>query len=267
MQEAGTIIAGDGCSIAFKWDGVASQPVLVLSNSIATNHHMWDNVVAELSRGRRVLRYDTRGHGQSGAPVGAYSLDRLGRDVLELLDALGIERVDFCGLSLGGMVGQWLGTYAPDRVDRLVLSNTAPYLGPAGQWDALIANLLDKRDMDAMADMFISNWFPASFIASRRETVDRFRAMILSTSPQGLAGCFAVVRDMDLRRTNSLIQAPTLVLGGSGDTVTLPSHSEEIAKSVPDAKLTLLPGVHMLNVELPSEFLAAVNDFLFDEKP
>lgn len=262
MTETSRIGAGDGCAIAYRWDGEEGRPVLLLSNSIATDLRMWDGIIDDLIRTHRVLRYDMRGHGRSGAPVGAYSLDRLGRDVLELLDGLQIDRVDFCGLSLGGMVGQWLGVHAPERVDRLILSNTSLYLGPAAQWDALIAGLTRLPDMAAMADMFIGNWFPPAFIASRQDDIDTFRSMILSTPAHGLAGCFAAVRDMDLRRTNALIRAPALVVGGTRDTVTLPEHSEQIADAIPGAKLVLLPGVHLLNVEAPAEFVDAITGHL-----
>lgn len=254
--------AGDGCRIAYQLAGAG--PVLVLSNSIATNLHMWDRQLAELAGSFRVLRYDLRGHGSSDAPAGAYSLDRLGRDVLELLDALQIARVHFCGLSLGGFVGQWLGIHAPERIERLILSNTSPHLGPASYFDEQIRTVLAASNMSATADMFMHNWFPASMLAGPNETVDAFRAMVLATPPQGLAGCFAAVRDCDLRRTVSLITAPTLVIGGEDDKVTLASHSEGIAASIPGATLTLLPGVHMLNVERPTEFMSAVTRFLLN---
>lgn len=254
--------AGDGCPIAYRWDGEEGKPVLMLSNSIATDLRMWDGIIDDLTRDYRVLRYDTRGHGQSGAPTGAYSLDRLGRDVVELLDLLDVERVDFCGLSLGGMVGQWLGIHAAHRLGRLILSNTSPFLGPASQWDRLITDLTDRPDMSAMADMFIGNWFPAEFIGRRQDIVETFRRMIVATPPHGLSGCFAAVRDMDLRQTDKLIRAPTLVIGGTADTVTLPHHSKQIAQAIAGSSLTLLPGVHLLNVEKPASFLHVVSMFL-----
>lgn len=265
MTGTRTFITGDGCKIAYRLDGEAGRPVLVLSNSIATTHLMWDGQIADLARTFHLLRYDTRGHGLSDAPAGAWSLDRLGRDVLELTDALGIERFHFCGLSLGGFVGQWLGVRAPERLGRLVLSNTSPYLGPAPQWDALIKTVLSERDMAAMADMFMRNWFPQHMREHQPEIVERFRAMVMATSPEGLAGCFAVVRDADLRRTNALVPVPTLVIGGADDTVTLASHSEQIAESIPGARLVILPGVHMLNVEQAKDFIELVTAFLSND--
>lgn len=265
MNGMQSFIAGDGCRIAYRLDGAEDLPILTLSNSIATTHHMWDGEIAELSRDLRILRYDTRGHGESDAPVGAYSLDRLGRDVVELLDALGIERTHFCGLSLGGYVGQWMGVHAANRVDRLILSNTSPYLGPPERWDAVIRSLREEPDMTAMADMFLPGWFPGSMIDQRHDDVERFRSMIIKTPPRGLAGCFAVVRDSDLRRTDRLIELPTLVIGGSDDKVTLPNHSEQIAQVVPGARLSILPGVHILNVEARDEFVRLVKSFLLEK--
>ena len=133
MQEL-AITTGDGCRIAYRFDGPADKPVLLLSNSIGTDFTMWDPQIEPFSKHFRVLRYDSRGHGASGVPTGAYSVDRLGRDVIELLDALEISLVHFLGLSLGGMVGQWLGIHAPERIDRLILANTSAYLGPADQF-------------------------------------------------------------------------------------------------------------------------------------
>lgn len=262
MTETLHFTAGDGIRIAYRLDGPEDGPVLMLSNSIATTFHMWDGQVPELAKSFRVLRYDFRGHGGSDAPAGAYSLDRLGRDVLELLDFLELARVHFLGLSLGGFVGQWLGIHAPERVERLILSNTSPHLGPASYFDEQIRNVLAASDLSATADMFMRNWFPASMLAGPNKTVDEFRSAILAMSPQGLAGCFAAVRDSDLRRSVSLIVAPTLVIGGEDDKVTLASHSEAIAAAIPGAELLLLPGVHLLNVERPVEFMDAVVDFL-----
>ncbi|MER8774004.1 alpha/beta fold hydrolase [Mesorhizobium sp. M0563] len=262
MNELDFVTVGDGTRIAYRIDGDAGQPVLVLSNSIATTLRMWDMQVNELSKHFRVLRYDFRGHGGSSVPAGACSLDRLGRDVIELLDALGIERVHFLGLSLGGFVGQWLGIHAPERIERLILSNTSSYLGPAKQFDERIAAVLQAPDMSETAEMFLGNWFPARMLAANEPVIEEFRAMLLAIDRQGLAGLFAAVRDADLRRTIALISRPTLVIAGRHDTVTAASHSELIAATVPGAKLVVLPAVHLSNVEYPAEFMQAVLGFL-----
>ena len=262
MSELNFVTVGDGTRIAYRFDGDAKKPVLVLSNSIGTTLHMWDGQVGELSRHFRVLRYDFRGHGGSSAPAGAYSLDRLGRDVIELLDALGLGRVHFLGLSLGGFVGQWLGIHAPERIDRLILSNTSSHLAPASYIDERIVATLQAPDMAENAEAFLANWFPAALVAANGPVIQEFRAMLLSIDRQGLAGLFAAVRDSDLRRIVTLVSRPTLVIAGRYDTVTALSHSEEIAASIQGAKLVVLPAVHLSNVEYPAEFVQAVLDFL-----
>jgi 3-oxoadipate enol-lactonase len=256
------VTTGDGARLAYRVDGPSDKPVLILSNSIATTLHMWDRQIPELSRHFRVVRYDTRGHGASSVPVGAYSIDRLGRDVVELMDALDIERAHFLGLSLGGFIGQWLGIHAPERIDRLILSNTSPYLGPAKQWDEAINSVLAAKDMTERAEMFLRNWFPTQMLEANGPVIEEFRAMVLATSRQGLAGNFAVVRDTDLRRTITLITRPTLVIAGEHDPVTAASHGRAIAETIPGAQFKVLPTVHMPNVELPKEYMEALLGFL-----
>ncbi|CAG7600093.1 3-oxoadipate enol-lactonase 2 [Paenibacillus solanacearum] len=257
--------AGDGTRIAYRLDGPSHGPTVVLANSIGTTLHMWDGLVPELTQHFRVLRYDFRGHGASDAPAGAYSMDRLGRDVIELLDALQLNRVHFIGLSFGGAVGQWLAIHAPERIDRLVLSNTSSYLGPADSWDRMIASVLQSDNRTELADMFIGNWFSPRMRETEHAIVSTFRDMVLATHPHGFAGLFAAIRDMDMRRTAALIDSPTLVIAGQYDTVTLPSHGEQLAATVPNAKLVLLPVVHLSNVERPEEFSSIVIDFLLSQ--
>lgn len=264
MNDTTFITTGDGYRLAYRLEGDASKPVLVLSNSIATTLHMWDGQIAALTPHFRVLRYDGRGHGKSDAPAGAYSMDRLGRDVVELLDALGIERAHFLGLSLGGFVGQWLGIHAPERIGLLILSNTSAHLGAVSEFDARIAALQISPDMGAVAETFLANWFPASMIQAKEPAIEPFRDMLLSTAPLGLAGNYAAVRDSDMRRTITLINRPTLVIAGIDDTVTLASHSEQIASNIPGARLVMMPAVHLPNVEHPDLYARTVLDFLLE---
>lgn len=265
MSELNFLTVGDGTRIAYRFDGEAGKPVLLLSNSIATTLHMWDGQIADLSRDFRVLRYDFRGHGGSSVPAGAYSLDRLGRDVVELLDALDLQRVHFLGLSLGGFVGQWLGIHAPERIDRLILSNTSSHLSPASYFDERIAIVRRAPDMSETAETFLNNWFPARMLGANEPVVAQFRAMLMTIDRHGLAGLFAAVRDADLRRTVALIDRPTLVIAGEHDTVTTASHGERIAMSVPGAKFVVLPAVHLSNVECPPEFVRTVREFLLTD--
>lgn len=252
----------DGIRIAYRLEGDAGLPVLLLSNSIGTDLRMWDGQLALFSRRFRVLRYDARGHGASDAPDGSYSFDRLGRDVVELLDVLGLERVHVLGLSLGGFVAQWLGIHAPERTDRLVLSNTAAYLGPASVWKEAISQLMQAPDMSGTAGMFLRNWFPASMLEANTATVQAFRETLLSTQREGIAGSWAAIRDADFRRTVRLIDRPTLVIAGQHDTVTSVAHGQELAAAIPGARLEILPSVHLPNVEYPEEFVELVAGFL-----
>lgn len=262
MHDTNFITAGDGCRLAYRLDGADDKPVLVLSNSIGTTLHMWDGQIAALTEHFCVLRYDFRGHGKSDVPPGAYSMDRLGRDVVELLDALDIGRAHFLGLSLGGFVGQWLGIHASDRIDQLILSNTSARLGPVSEFDARIKALKTSPDMAAVAEGFLAAWFPRSMLEVMHPEVQPFRDMLLSTPPQGLAGLYAAVRDADMRRTIALIDRPTLVIAGADDTVTLASHGEHIASTVPGARLVIMPAVHLPNIEHPKMYARTVLDFL-----
>ena len=214
MSALSLVSTSDGQQLAYRLEGETDRPVLVLSNSIATTLHMWDGIIPALRRHFRVLRYDARGHGESTAPRGPYSIARLGQDVLDLLDTLQIDRAHFLGLSLGGFVGQWLGANAPQRLRRLVLSNTSPYLGPPQQWDRLIESVLRAPHMAEAADRFLGNWFPPSMRRGGAGVAAQFHAMVMRTPAAGLAGNYAAVRDADLRPLLPRIAVPTLVIAG-----------------------------------------------------
>lgn len=256
------LTTGDDARIAYRIDGDSGLPLLVLSNSIGTDLHMWDGQMAALTRRFRVVRYDARGHGASSVPPGPYSLARLGQDVIELLDALDAPRAHFLGLSLGGLVGQWLAVHAPQRIEWLVLAHTSPWFGPAEPWDARIAAVLEAPDMQDSTATFLANWFPSSWLQDDRSEVVPFRAGLMATNRHGLAGSFAAVQGADLRPDLSRVRAPTLVIAGSFDPVTSASDGELIARSIPGAKLLTLPAVHLSNIEFPRQFEDAVLAFL-----
>lgn len=251
---------GDGCRIAYRFDGPAHAPVLLLSNSLGTAMGMWDPQMEALTAHARVLRYDMRGHGKSGVPDGAYSLDRLGRDVVELLDGLEIGRVDFCGLSLGGMVGQWLGIRAPDRLRRLILANTSSYMGLPADWDVRI-ELARANGMSWLAATSVERWFTPEFRARNSGKMSAVTAMLLATDASGYVGCCAAIRDMDMRPTVGLIDIPTLVIGGTADPATPPPHSEALAEAIARARLVMLDAAHLSNVEQADAFGAAMLSF------
>jgi 3-oxoadipate enol-lactonase len=242
-------------------DGDPAAPELVLSHSVGADLFMWDRLVAALGRPFQVLRYDSRGHGRSLVTSGPYSIERLARDVVSLLDRLEIARVHFCGLSLGGMVGMWLGAHEPARVDRLILANTAAQLGPPEAWDARMEGVR-RGGMASIADRVIERWFTPAFRGSGPADVDAARQALLTTPPDGYIACCAAIRDMDLRDELASIRAPALVIAGRHDPATTPADCRLIADAIPGAHLIELSAAHLSNIEAAEAFNAAVLGFL-----
>ncbi|MBZ5549280.1 MAG: 3-oxoadipate enol-lactonase [Acidobacteriia bacterium] len=237
------------------------EPVLVFSNSLGTDFSMWDPQMAELGRRFRILRNDTRGHGRSSVTPGEYTIEQLGRDVLGLLDALHLDRVHFCGLSMGGMIGMWLGIHAPNRLHRLVLCNTAARIGTQEMWNARIATVR-KDGMKPVAASVIERWFTPGFRASCQEKVARAQHMLENAPPEGYAACCAAIRDMDQREAVAQIKAPTLVIYGGSDPVTPASDAHFLKDRIPGAAEVELPAAHLSNVEQADAFTEAVRHFL-----
>ena len=256
-----TFTTDDGCRIAWRFDGAQDAPVLLLSNSLGTTSAMWAPQMAAFTAGFRVLRYDGRGHGASSSPHGDYTLERLGRDAVQLLDSLGLEQVAFCGLSLGGMVGQWLGLNAPERIGRLILANTSSYMGPPSGWESRIATVR-AQGMRPIAEASVSRWFTPAFVASGAPAIGAIVDDLLATDPAGYAGCCAAIRDMDLRPSVSGIALPALVIGGAHDPATPVAHSEALQAAIAGAHLALLPAAHLSSIECPEAFNEAALDFL-----
>jgi 3-oxoadipate enol-lactonase len=256
-----SFIKADKARIFYRWDGPEGLPTLVLSNSLGTTHAMWDPQIAALTEHFRVLRYDSRGHGQSDVPPGPYNIELLARDVLALLDALELERVKFCGLSIGGMVGIWLGANAAARVERLVLSNTSAHIGGSEVWNSRIETVR-KSGMQALVDTVIGRWFTPRFIESSPDTIRRIREMLLSTPPEGYAACAAAVRDMDQRDLLARVAVPALVICGTHDPATPPEHARFIAERVKGARLIELDASHLSNVEAAPAYNRALLGFL-----
>jgi len=261
MIAEGFATVGDGCRIAWRIDGDEDAPLLTLSNSLGTTMDMWALQVPSFIRSHRVLRYDTRGHGRSSVPPGAYALDRLGRDVVELLDALGVETTAFCGLSLGGMTGQWLGVHAPQRLTRLVIANSASSMGPPSAWQQRIQTVLGTG-MSAIADAVLDRWFTPEFRAAHPEAVTGVRDGLIATDPVGYAGCCAAIRDMDLTPLLPLIAVPTLVIAGDRDPATPAAQTCAIAAGISGARSAMLDAAHLSNLECPDAFSEMVGSFL-----
>jgi 3-oxoadipate enol-lactonase len=243
-------------------DGPAEAPVLVLGSSLGTTGAMWDANVEALSQRFRLIRYDTRGHGGSPVPDGPYTMDELGADVLALLDGLGLERVHFCGLSIGGMIGTWLASEAPERVERLVLCCTVPHFPPRELWDERIETVR-AEGIEPMVEPAIERWLPQEVRAAHPEAAEHLRALIRSTPPEGYAGCCEAIRDMDLRDRLARIEAPTLVVAGSQDPSTPAEKVRAIAEAVRGARYVELEGAaHIANMARPAEFERALLDHL-----
>lgn len=256
-------VTSDGVRLDWDEAGDARAPALLLSNSLGTDRSLWNDNLDALTARFRVIRYDSRGHGRSDAPQGDYSMARLGADALTVLDAAGVQRAHVVGVSKGGMIAQWLGVHAPDRVNRLILANTAAWMGPKSAWSARIETVL-AGGMAAVADAVIARWFTPDFMAMHVGRVAEVRAVLLKQSAYGYAGCCAAIRDMDQRADIGAIRAPVLVIGGLEDPATPAAKAEELAALIPGAKLEMLSAAHLSNVEQADAFNRLVLDFLED---
>ena len=250
-------------TLHYRFDGPEDTPVILVSNSLASSLGMWDHQIDTLlGLGLRVLRYDSRGHGQSAVTPGPYSIEMLTEDAVGLLDALGIERASFMGCSKGGMVGQMAGTKHADRFDRLVLCSTAAYMGAGDVWAARI-EAVTNGGMAAVADATIDRWFTRPGQERMPADVARVREMILATPPEGFVACAHAIAAMDQRESIRAIDRPTLVVVGADDPGTPPSAAELIHDRVPGSKLVVLPDcAHFCNVEQAGAFNAALEEFL-----
>jgi len=250
-----------GHALRVRIDGPERAPWLVLSNSLGATLEMWQPQVAAFSEHYRVLRYDTRGHGSSSIPPRPWTIADLGGDVIGLLDALQIERAHFCGLSMGGATGMWLATRAPQRLDRLVLCNTTPWLGPPQTMTARIAQV--RRDgMAPLVEGILQRWFTPEFRASDAAAVDRIGQMLLAAPAEGYAGCCEALRDMDQRDDLPRINAPTLVIAGTADPSPGIDAARQWAGTIPQVSFTELPAAHLSNIGAATAFNAAVLGFL-----
>jgi 3-oxoadipate enol-lactonase len=255
------INADDGTPLNVKLDGREGAPVLMFSNSLGTNLSMWDEQVAALGDKFRIVRYDRRGHGQSGAPKGPYSMERLGKDVLSILDGLKIDKINWCGLSMGGMVGQWLGANAPQRIHKLILSNTSSYYPDKAPWNDRM-KMARETGLSAMVDANMERWFTKSFRERDAGTLTKMKQMFVATPIEGYLACCAAVRDMDFRDSNPKISLPTLVIVGAQDPATPPAAGEAIHKAVKGSQLISLDAAHISNMEQPKAYSDAVVKFL-----
>jgi 3-oxoadipate enol-lactonase len=247
--------------IHYVLEGPAAGPVLAFSNSLGTTYAMWDLEAAELQKKIRILRYDTRGHGQTSVTPGAYSIEQLGKDVLGLLDVLQLERIHFCGLSMGGMIGMWLAAHARERLDKLVLSSTAAKIGTGETWNARI-EMVRRDGMKTVGATVVERWFSPSFRTQDPATVAVAQHMLEETDPEGYASCCAAVRDFDYREKLGEIGCPTLVISATCDPVTPPADGRFLAERIRGAQYAELGAAHLSNMEDPVGFSALLRAFL-----
>lgn len=255
------VIDADGCPLHVEVEGPAHAPALMLSNSLGTTLHMWDPQAKALSAQFRLIRYDRRGHGKSGAPKGPYSMERFGRDVLAIIDALGIEKVNWCGLSMGGMVGQWLGANSPDRLEKLILSNTTCYYADKGLWDGRI-KFAREKGIAALVDGTMERWFTKEFRERCPDTIEWMADMFRTTPVEGYVGCCEAIAAMDHRDLLTRIKAPTLLIAGRHDPATTMQDGEFIQSRIPGAQLAILEAAHISNIEQPEAYTKVILDFL-----
>jgi 3-oxoadipate enol-lactonase len=253
------IVAGEAFNVFV--EGRDDAPVLMLSNSLGTNLHMWDRQIETFKERFRVVRYDARGHGRSVVTEGPYSIAELGRDALAIMDTLGFKKVHWLGLSMGGMVGQWLLIHAPERIDRAVLANTSAQTTNPDLWNDRIRTV-HENGMQALGPSVMERWFTKDFRDTQSEEVASILGMLEATPAVGYAASCAAIRDMDQLADLYFVDNSTLVIIGSQDPATPPEMGAQIANAIPGAKLVTLDTAHLSNIEDTEHFNKAVVEFL-----
>ncbi|MBB4145641.1 3-oxoadipate enol-lactonase [Rhizobium rhizoryzae] len=234
---------------------------MIFSNSLGTDLHMWDLQVAALSQDFRILRYDNRGHGRSSSPASPFKLAELGADLIALMDHLGIDRASFCGLSIGGLIGQWLAVHASNRFERFVLCATAPRIGSFESWQHRMDTVI-HGGLNVIVEATRERWFTQQLCMQEPELVDRILASFSNTSIEGYVGCCAALRDADMTPSLGNIEHPVLAVSGQDDPVCRPSELDEIAKAVVNGRHFSLPGKHIVNLEGPGQFNRLITSFI-----
>ena len=249
-----------GCRIYYRLEGSADKPLLVLVHALGTDHGLWEPQMAALLRYFQVFRLDLRGHGASDAPAGEYTIGQLGEDILTVVPR---ERFLYCGLSLGGMIGQWLAARHPARVERLVLANTSARMADPSLFEAR-RNTVLREGMAAIEPAAIQRFFTIP----SGPAAESIRTTLRNTDPAGYAGCCAAIRDMDNRPLLPAIAVPTLVIGGDRDVSTpWTGHGDVLAAQIPGARTVRLAAAHLSNLERPAGFTDALLHFLMADSP
>jgi 3-oxoadipate enol-lactonase len=257
-------ITANGISMNYTFDGPAQAPVLIMSHSLATDLSMWDPTVPALTGRFRVLRYDTRGHGGTDAPKGAYTLDQLAEDARALLAALGISNPHWVGLSMGGMIGQTLALKAPNLFASLSLCDTSSRIPAEAKplWQDRIKTA-ETQGMEPLVQSTLERWFTEPFRKSRKDVVDKVAKMIRTTPPAGYAGCCHAISALDVTDKISAIKTPTIAIVGEDDPGTPVAAHKVIHEKIAGSRLEIIPqAAHLANMEQPEAFNRALTSFL-----
>ena len=249
----------------YKLHGTPNSPVLIFSNSLGADMRMWDELIPYLLPYFSILQYDTRGLGKSEVTTGPYKIDLLGQDVIDLMDELEIASAYFCGLSMGGLIGQWLAIHKPDRIKKVILSNTAAKIGDDARWNGRIETV-SKSGLIELANEMMDRWFTPSFHQNHIHRVNEIKTMFLQSDPMGYCNCCAAIRDADFSNELKNISIPTLIIAGNEDPVTTVEHAEYLNKNIPHAQLKVFQARHLSATELPEVFAKAIIDFIVGDK-
>ena len=253
--------ASNDAEINYQTFGDASQPAIIFSNSLGTQFNMWQPQISFFEKKFYVICYDTRGHGASSAPQGPYSIEQLGTDVVHLLDHLNIEKASFCGISMGGLTGQWLAIHHPERFNHVIVCNTAAKIGQEQAWNDR-AQLVREQGLKPIAETAASRWFTEPFIRSNTAIVESLSNDLGAGSPEGYASCCEALAKADVREQLKNITIPTLVVAGQKDPVTTVADAQYIINHVRSSSLFEINASHISNIEQPKAFNQAIFSFL-----
>ena len=244
--------------INYQTFGDASQPAIIFSNSLGTQLNMWQPQISFFEKKFYVICYDTRGHGASSAPQGPYSIEQLGTDVVHLLDHLNIEKASFCGISMGGLTGQWLAIHHPERFNHVIVCNTAAKIGQEQAWNDR-AQLVREQGLKPIAETAASRWFTEPFIRSNTAIVESLSNDLGAGSPEGYASCCEALAKADVRADLKTITVPVLIIAGQQDPVTTVADAQYLVNQIPNSQLIEINASHISNIECPEDFSHALN--------
>lgn len=247
--------------INYQTFGDSNKPALVFSNSLGTKYSMWQPQIEHFQQDYYIICYDTRGHGGSEAPQGPYSLEQLGQDVVNLLDHLDIAKAAFCGISMGGLTGQWLAIHKPERFSQVIVCNTAAKIGQEQAWQDRAA-LVREQGLAPIAATATLRWFTDPFIQSNPAVVAELSNDLGAGSPEGYANCCEALAKADVREQLSSIQIPVLIIAGQQDPVTTVADGQFMQQRIANSRLFEINASHISNIEQPEAFNQAVQTFL-----